>query len=446
MSHFDLKKLDFVLGINTVKDAMIYDKHYFPEMSQFIYSGKYSNIVNRMKYSFIVLSMKKDLVTNDIHAKYFNELKTIFERNIHLLKFLETSLKFNPLSKFKLQRKEIDDIFIKSAAVNYMTGAKTPLRTLKIQVDFREHSYQEESPYTQIIPSTKHFFFQSFNKAKKLFKFFDYFCKFKRRKYKIKMRFVGYNYTMRNSTRSKAPFKFYRRKDKRYRAKRVNTAIYKMYLIQNFRTNRSKLFKRFKRKYQYYDKTQYSKFESSKRLALSKYKKYLKLIKYKRRKRVSLPKKKLQNVNVKALKTLKIFARISQIYENILHLPARKGLLKASIQKQLASVAVPKTKPIRKVTRTYLKTKIDPRFKSVYNIQSRFKAKLNSKKEAKLKSNKGKGKSKFKVRLHVNAKFKPKGKTIANSIYKVKSKYFTRITKLHNSHFLTVTNRAYYDR
>jgi hypothetical protein len=86
-------------------------------MQPFMYSGNYNNLNNRLKYSFRILDMKKNLVSNDIHVKYFNELKTIFERNIHLYRFFKKMLTFKPLNLFGIIRNKIKDIFIKQIEV-----------------------------------------------------------------------------------------------------------------------------------------------------------------------------------------------------------------------------------------------------------------------------------------------------------------------------------------
>lgn len=198
---------DLTFGLDLTKDVQIYDRKYFFEMLPFMYEGNYANLNNRLKYSFRILDMKKNLVSNDIHVKYFNELKTIFERNIHLYRFFRKMLTLKPLNLFGIIRNKIKDVFIKQIEVNYISGKFSPFRVLTVDINKKKHFYQEINVYNLIPYSIKSFFYNTFMIIKNLINKISFFITYKKRRRWLKTYIIGFKLVIRNKTHAKRKIK-----------------------------------------------------------------------------------------------------------------------------------------------------------------------------------------------------------------------------------------------
>lgn len=195
----------------------IFDQLYFYEMSQFLYSGNYLDSKNRIKSSFRMLDMREDLISNDIHGKFYNELKTIFERNIHLFKFLKKMLSFRPLNIFGIIRKKIHDIFLKQIDVNYISGKYSPFRTLILDISNNERSYIERNLYSVIPYFSRNLFYLFYPDIKKSIKNNVIFILRSRNRRSVKIYFMGFKFSIRNKkylkrrSKIKLGFKYYKK-------------------------------------------------------------------------------------------------------------------------------------------------------------------------------------------------------------------------------------------
>lgn len=197
------------LGLNLFYDVSIFDQIYFFEMSPFLYGGNYLDSKNRTKYSFRMLDMKEDIVSNDIHGKFYNELKTIFERNIHLYKFLRKMLSFKPLNVFGILRKKINDVSIKQMELNYISGKSSPFRTLILDISKNERSYTERSVYSVIPSFSRNLFYRYFPLIKKRIKNNVIFILRSRNRQTLKIFFMGFKFSIKNKKYLKRRSKMY---------------------------------------------------------------------------------------------------------------------------------------------------------------------------------------------------------------------------------------------
>lgn len=216
---------DLPIGLNLINDVHILDQKYFYEMSSFLYSGVYCDLKSRMKYTYRMLDMKKDLISNDITGKFSNELKTIFERNLHLYKFMRKMLFFRPLNNFGLKRKKIKDITIRQSELNYFSGKYTPFRILLLDVNKKKLFYTERSVYTIIPTYAKNLFYNAFPVAKNNFYNVQKYIMRSRNRRSLKIFFSGFKFYIKNKkyiknrTRSKPYFFLPRRRRKLHRNK-----------------------------------------------------------------------------------------------------------------------------------------------------------------------------------------------------------------------------------
>lgn len=200
-----IKTKDLTLGLNLIQDVRMYDSIYFYEMFPFLYSNFDSK--NRIKYCFRITEMKKNMISNDIHTKYFNGLKTMFERNIHLYRFLKKMLAFKPLNIFGIVRKKIADIFIKQNEVNYISGRYNSLPSLILDIDKTARIYQEKSVYNIIPYYSKNIFYKNFTLIKDRIITYSLFIIRSRNRRSLKLFFMGFKFSLKNR-------KYFRRRAK----------------------------------------------------------------------------------------------------------------------------------------------------------------------------------------------------------------------------------------
>jgi hypothetical protein len=227
------------LGLNLYEDVSIFDEVYFFEMSAFLYSGNYLDFKNRTKYSFRMLDMREDIVSNDIHGKFYNQLKTIFERNIHLYKFLRKRLSFKPLNVFGIIRTKINDISIKQIELNYVSGKFSPFRTLILDITKNERSYTERSVYSVIPSFSRNLFYLFFPSIKKRIKNNVIFILRSKNRRSLKVFFMGFKFSIKNKKylKHRSKIKLSIKNHKKSRSLLNNRIFLKVIVINRFFLN-----------------------------------------------------------------------------------------------------------------------------------------------------------------------------------------------------------------
>lgn len=201
--NYKLYNSDLTSNVALISKDNVLNKNYLIESTSFLFSGYYNTFNKRFKYTFRILDMKKNLITNDIHTKYFNDLKTIFERNIYLFKFMRKMLTFNPLSVTGILRQKINDVFAKQNEINYISGKISPFRNLTLHVNRKNNSFKELNLYKLIPMITKNLFFQSFKVVATILKKIAIFITYKIRRRWLKTYFMGFKLNIKNKLRFK---------------------------------------------------------------------------------------------------------------------------------------------------------------------------------------------------------------------------------------------------